>query len=157
MALSKPEKISRIDWDRKIPSQIQTKRIMEVCRVEYNKAVSVEIIEHLLGGPNMEYNSIMEVENSIDCFAVCKSDLLDQIKSEKKEIMLFEDRQSNTSNILIVIVKQSRTNSKREHIVLHAVIRLTIMMEPKVGFARFITATGKNYLFRVFFSHGMRY
>ena len=106
MALSKPEKLSRVDWGSKIPTTITKQRIMEVCRVEYTKAVSIEIIQHLLGGPNMEYNSIMELEDSFDCFVHCKEALLNHVKETKKDIMAFEERKDSTSEILVIILKQ---------------------------------------------------
>ena len=129
LAMSK-EPVSKWEWNRNIPAKISKDRVMEVCRVQYNKAVSIEIIQHLLGGPNMEYNSIMEIENSIDCYHCCKTDFVDNIKENKKELMFFEERQNSTSTILITIVKQERTNAKHEHIILNAVIQMTLNLTP---------------------------
>ena len=147
MALSKPERVSKLEWNKNIPSQYSTQRIMEVCRVLRDKAVSIEIIQHLLSGDNMNYNSIMEVEDSIHCFNYCKGHLLAHVKDSKQEIMHFEERHDPTSTVLIVVLKQEKTNSRREHIILHACIRMSIMVTPKVAFARYLTATGKNIIY----------
>ena len=144
MALSKPvnEVLGKVEWNRDINIKIPTTNIMKVCRISYDKAISVEVIHHLLGGPNMDYNCVMEVENSVDCFNFCKNNLLEYVTNSKKEIMLLEDCQSSTYNILVVILKQERTKTKREHIIVNAVVRLTISSTPKVSFARYITVTG---------------
>ena len=147
MACSKPQRVSYVDWNEKSSGEISTDRIMEVCRVEFDKAISVEIIQHLCGGPNMEYNSVMEVENSIECYKFCKADLLGKITKNKLELAFFEERQKDTSTVMIAIVKQPRTSSKREHLILNVVIRLTINVTPRVGFVRYLTATGKNHIF----------
>ena len=60
MALSK---VVRDGDDRKIYYE----EIEIFCLIRQPKATSVEIIQHLLGGPNMEY-SFMEVQNSKECF-----------------------------------------------------------------------------------------
>ena len=146
MALSKPEHeiLGKINWDKHVSVKVPIKRIMEVCRVEYPKAISIEVINHLLGGPNMEYESVMEIQNSFDCFHYCKNYLLENVTETKKEILWLEDCNSGTSNILVMVVKQSKSNTKREHIILHAITRLTVMVTPRVGFARYLTVTGKK-------------
>ena len=76
MALSKPlndsvrEKLNCIDWYQNVTSTIPTQKILDVCKIAYHKAMSIEIIEHLLGGINMEYVP-MELENSFDCLTIC--------------------------------------------------------------------------------------
>ena len=76
MALSKPvakgvhECLNRVSWDQNVKSEIGFEATMEVCKIAYDRAMSVEIIDHLLGGQNMEY-APMELQNSFDCFSVC--------------------------------------------------------------------------------------
>ena len=118
-------------------------KILEVCKVTYKNAISIEIIHHLLGGENMEYN-IMEVDNSFECHAYCRQDLLDNLKQDKRDICYFEDRKNSTSNVLMCVVKQPKTKAKREHLVFYAVIRMTIMIEPKVAMMRYFDVTGKS-------------
>ena len=48
-------KLNKVCWDRHVPSAIQDTKIMEVCYISYSKACSVEIIDHLLGGPNLDF------------------------------------------------------------------------------------------------------
>ena len=60
---------------------------------------------------------------------------------------MFEDRQSATSNILIVITQDKRTSTNRAHITLNAVYRLTIPVEPRVGICRYLDLVGEKYLY----------
>ena len=103
------ELLGKITWDKNVPISIDSGRIMDVCRIVYTKAISIKVIQHLLGGPNMEYNSVMEVQNSIDCFNFCKHYLLENVTKEKKEILWLEDRNCESSNILIILLKQKKT------------------------------------------------
>ena len=140
MAISKPERISKVEGDVEVTIPIH--KILDFCKVSYSKAVSVEIIDHLLCGQNMDYKA-MELENSHQCFAVCRHDVLQILRSDKKEIMYFKDRKSDTSDILVVTVKQLRTNKRCEHIILYCVIRLAIQGNPIVRFVRYFNLTGQ--------------
>ena len=88
-------------------------------------------------------NFAMELEDSFQCFDFCRSDLLKTVQEEKKEILFFEDRKDDSSSIIIIVTKQLKTKSKREHVIFNAVVRLTIMVEPKVGYARYFKFTGQ--------------
>ena len=146
MALSKPQKINRIVSDNSEVS-IPIDTIMQVCKVEYSKAISVEIIHHLLGSEDLEYNSVMELENSFDCYTACKRHLLELVQKNKRQILKFEDRQDKASNILIIVEKQEATKWKRQHVIFNAVFRLTLLdMIPNVGFAKYMTVTGTKLL-----------
>ena len=92
----------------------------------------MEIISHLLGGENMDY-VCMEIENSFQCFDYCRRDILQTIQQEKDEIT-FEDRKNSTSDVLIAVTKQKHTQSRRERLLFRSAVRLTIMVEPNVGF-----------------------
>ena len=98
MSLSKhvTERINKVE-DSHVPITIPIPKILEVCKVTYKNAISIEIIHNLLGGENMEYN-IMEVDNSFECHAYCRQDLLDNLKQDKRDICYFEDRKNSTSN-----------------------------------------------------------
>ena len=143
MACSKSEKLNKVTWDHHVPSNISPEKIMEVCYISYSKACSIEIIDHLLGGPNLEFKP-MELENLFDCYKYCKDHVLDFIKNDKKDIKIFEDRQSQTSNILVVITSKKRTSTNRAHIILNAVCHLTILVEPRVGICRYLNLVGKK-------------
>ena len=144
MSLSKHvrERLSAIE-ENKIAITVPIPKILEVCKVTYKNAISIEIIHHLLGGENMEYN-VMELENSHECLAYCRQDLLENLKNDKREILFFEDRKNSTSEVMICLVKQPKTKSKREHLVLLSVLRMTIMIEPKVAVMRYFEITGKS-------------
>ena len=156
MALSKPERISKVEGDVEIT--IPMHKNFDFCKVSYSKAVSVEIIDHLLCGQNMDYKA-MELENSHQCFAVCRCDVLEILKNDKRQIMFFEDRKSDTSDILAVIVEQPRTSKHREHIILYCVIRLAIRGTPIVGFVRYFNLTGQDFFFfnNIIKCHKIRY
>ena len=51
----------------KMQMGIHIEEIETFCIIKQEKATSIEIMEHLLGGPNMEYTT-MEVENSFECY-----------------------------------------------------------------------------------------
>ena len=146
MALSKPsrdiQRISKIDWDKNVTISLDKNIIIETCKIVYTNAISVEIIEHLFGGQNMEYIP-MELENSIDCYAFCRRDLLDDINNKKEEILYFEDRNCETYNTLLTVIKQKKSNTKREHVILKAVVRVTVNVEPKIAICRYFIITGQ--------------
>ena len=74
-------KLNKVEWDHHVPTSITSQKIMEVCYISYPKACSIEIIDHLLGGPNLEFKP-MELENLFDCYKHCKDHLLDNIKKK---------------------------------------------------------------------------
>ena len=120
MALSKQERVNQIDQNAKSLS-ISLSKILQICQVTYTNAISIEIIDHLLGGENMDY-IMMEVQDSFDCYNYCRQDLLENIKSYKKELVFFEDRKNKTSSIIVAITKQPRMKTTREHLTFYAVV-----------------------------------
>ena len=111
------------------------KKFRKYARFPTKNPISVEIISHLLGGENMDY-VCMEIEDSFQCFDYCHRDILQTIQQEKDEITFFEDRKNSTSDVLIAVTKQKRTQSRRERLIFRSAVRLTIMVEPNVGFTR---------------------
>ena len=142
MALSKPLRINKI-LDKNEPISIDHQKIRDVCYVSYKNAVSIEVITHLLGGENMDYYA-MELEDSFQCYDYCYRHILENIQKEKHEITFFEDRKNSTSNVLIAVVIQPKTKTKREHVVFMSAVRMTVMVQPRVGFVRFFRFTGKS-------------
>ena len=84
MALSKPERLTKVELHKHDECKISPEVIMDVCKISYDRAISIEIIEHLIGGQNMEY-SLMEVDNSFECYAYCRHDLLSCLQEKKKK------------------------------------------------------------------------
>ena len=110
MALSKPERLNKISNDGDLT--INTMQIRKYCEVTYTSAISLEIIEHLLGGQNMEYIT-MELENSFQCYDYCRQDLLNDLQEKQQEIGFFEDRKNSTSSVLIVVTSiPEQTNNE---------------------------------------------
>ena len=134
MALSKVQRVGKV-FDNDEPLTICSKKIQEICKISYKNPISVEIISHLLGGENMDY-VCMEIEDSFQCFDYCRRDILQTIQQEKDEITFFEDRKNSTSDVLIAVTKQKHTQSRRERLIFRSAVRLTIMVEPNVGFTR---------------------
>ena len=111
MSLSKHvDKINKI-YDTPVEVKIPRTKILEMCKITYNTAISIEIIKHLFGGENMEYN-VMELGNSYHCEYYCRQDLLNHLKQDKREIAYFEDRKNYSSSIIICLVKQPKTKAK---------------------------------------------
>ena len=111
------------------------------CEYKQEKAISIELIHHILGGPNMDYE-VMNVADSFQCFEFCGSNLIKELKETKEEIMFFEHRKNASSNILAVVTRQPKSRGYQEHLVLKTVIRITVMMTPHVSFARSIDVRG---------------
>ena len=107
------------------------------------KAQSIKIIHHLLGGPNMDYLFI-EPQESFEVFDYLRGKLLKELSDTKVEILYFEDRKSVSANIIVVVVKKPCKHGNREHIVLKALIRMTVMLQPHVGYCRYFDLTGKS-------------
>ena len=64
--------------------------------------------------------------------------MLDFLKQTKMQILFFEDRNNSNSNMWIVALKQEKSKGLHEHIVLLALIRITVMaVSPKIGFCRY--------------------
>ena len=87
MALSKedgPEKVNIIDPEN-LEISISPKKMMEVCKMSYKKAISIEVVHHLLGGEHMDYSSVMEIPDSFQCYAFCCGDLLAKLKGSKEK------------------------------------------------------------------------
>ena len=124
-------------------STLDHDEIITTCKVQQNKAISVELIHHMLGGPNMEYRFI-EVEESFEAFDFLRGELIKDLTENKLDIMFFEDRTNVNSNIIVVVVKKPRKHGNREHIVIKCLIRMTVMLEPKIGFCCLFDLTGKS-------------
>ena len=151
MALSKNafERIGQIEHSS-CNISIEPFKILEVCKISYRGAISVEIISQLLGGQNMDYK-VTELENSFDCYNYSRKDLLDNIKTGKRELLFFEDRNNSTSNVIVAIVRQERTKHTRDHLVFLCVSRLTIMTEPKLTYTRYFDITGTKMICITYF------
>ena len=151
MALSKPlsfgGKINKLQWSKSVERKIHDEEIMVNCYHSQEKAVSVELIHHLMGGPNMEYKPI-NIGDSFECFNYCADHLICFLKKTKSELLFFEHWNTSTANIIVAVIKQNKTKNTQEHPILFAVIRLTIMMTPLIGFCRYFELKGQfNSLF----------
>ena len=96
-------------------------------------AISIELINHLLSGPNMDYETV-NVDDSFQCFEYSASEVFNFLTTSKQDILFFEHRKNTKSDILIAATKQPKSKGQREHLVFKAVIRFILMMTPKVGF-----------------------
>ena len=152
MALSKPDVsgsnspvsvINKLEYSKEVDCNgLHIDEIVQFVKIKVPNAVSIEIVKHLLGGPNMEY-PCMEVEESLVCYKICRNMLIETLQKTKRDILFFEDHQTTNSNIIIAVVKKPRSSKNREHVVLWAAIPFTMMMEPKVGFSRSFDLTCK--------------
>ena len=83
----------------------------------------------------------MEVADSFECYQFLRANLIKKLQDSKQEILVFEDRMTEKSNIIVCVVKKN--NKSKEQAVFMALIRLTIMMEPKIGFCHIFDVTSK--------------
>ena len=124
-----------------LPTLLDKDEIIHKCCIIQEKAQSIELINHMLGGPNMEYNFI-EPEESFEAFDYLHGKMIQNITENKLNIMFFEDRKNVSFNVIVVVVQKPRKHGSRQHIVLKALVRMTIMLVPKVGFCRYFDLTG---------------
>ena len=78
------------------------------CYYNQDRATSIELIQHLLGSPKMDYK-VMNIEDSFQCFEFCAQDLMNFLKDSHQEILFFEHRKNATSNIIVVVTKQEKS------------------------------------------------
>ena len=121
---------------------IPEEEIRTFCWMKQEKAISIEIINHLLGGPNMDYDAI-NIEDSFQCFQYTAKYVMNELKENKKEILFFENRKKTQSDVIVICTKQNKAKGVREHVELLAIIRLTINTTPVIGFFRFLHLKGQ--------------
>ena len=126
-----------------LPTLIDKDEIDHVCCIKEEKAQSIELIHHMLGGPNMDYNFI-EPDESFEAFDHLRGNLIKDLQDNKWNILFFEDRKSYSANIIVVVIQKPKKHGNREHIVLKVLIRMTVMLQPRVGFCRYLDLTGKS-------------
>ena len=122
---------------------ISGEEIELMCSVIKHRAVSIELIHHMLGGPNMDYHCI-ENNESFEAFDYLRNKLIKDLTENKMDILFFEDRKCVSSNIIVVVVMKKAKHGSREHIVMKTLIRMTVNVEPKIGYCRFFDLTGNN-------------
>ena len=125
-----------------LPTLIDKNEIEQMCCMVKQKAISIDLIKHYMGGPNMQYHFI-ENDESFEAFDYLRSKLMDQLNDQKLEIMFFEDRKCVSSSVIVVVVKKPKQHGSREHIIMKILIRMTIMVEPRVAYCRFFDLTGE--------------
>ena len=142
--MSTISRINKLEYMKHVDCNgLDIDEIVHFVTIKQKSAVSIEIIKHLLGGPNMEY-PCMDVEESFVSYHISRNILIETLQKTKREILFFEDHQTTNSNILVAVIKKPRLGNSREHIVLWAAIRFTMLMEPKVGFCRSFDITCKS-------------
>ena len=111
MALSKPldvcDKIGKMHWCKPTEHKIHDEEIEIHCFHKQEKAISVELIQHMLGGLNMEYK-VINIQDSFEAFDYSAKYLIDTLNDKKPEILFFEHRNNSTSSILVVVIKQKK-------------------------------------------------
>ena len=110
------------------------------CVIKHEKPTTIELISHLLGGPNMEY-TVIETKNAIECFYVLKKKIVDQMQ-QADELLYFEDKNTSDVNIIVGVVKYKGSRGIRPKIVLKCLVRFTLDLKPKVGYCHLFDIPG---------------
>ena len=125
MSKLKPEdfsdKINSTEWSKHIPITIAEDEICMFYFYTQNKAISIKLIHHLLGGLNMDYQC-MNIEESLQCFEFCAHELMDYLKATKEDIKFFEHRKNSNLNIPAVLTRQPKSRGFCEHLILKCAI-----------------------------------
>ena len=111
------DKINSTEWSKHIPITIAEDEIFMFCFYTQYKAISIELIHHLLGGLNMDYQC-MNIEESFQCFKFCAHELMDYLKETKEDIKYFEHRKNSNLNILAVRTRQPKSSGFCEYLIL---------------------------------------
>ena len=86
------EIVNKLEISHKVDCDgLNIDEIMHYVKISKKNAISIEIIKHLVGGPNMDYNC-MEVDESITCYKICRNLLIDTLQKTKRDILFFKDR-----------------------------------------------------------------
>ena len=90
MALSKHEHetnvLGKISWDKNIPIKINPERIIEVCRIAYSKSISIEVIQHLLGGLTWNIIQSWKFKTRLIAFTIAKIFCWKMSQKRKKKL-----------------------------------------------------------------------
>ena len=143
MALSKPcitifseklvEKINKMETSE-YSGVVNSEEILTFCLIECDKPLSIKNIRNLLGGSKMEYLCI-ELQNSFDCYAFCKNQMIKELQETKYDIKYFEERLLSDSNVMLAVIKKEKKNGSGDQLALWCVIRMTVYGSPNVGFS----------------------
>ena len=137
---SLPERVQDYTLSRDLKRNIPDEEIEISCIIKHDKPTTIELISHLVGGPNMEY-TVIEKSNSYECFFVLKKRMVDEMK-ESDDLLYFEDKNTGDANIIVGLVKYKGSRGVRPKIVLKALIRFTLDVRPPVGFCRLFDIPG---------------
>ena len=112
MALSKPvteemvEKLNTTGTSRMIIT-IPEDEIKMFCWHMEPHAVSIDLINHLLGGDKMNY-AAMNLEDSIQCHEFTLQHVMKCLQETKQDILFFEQRKDKQSDVFLVATRQPK-------------------------------------------------
>ena len=123
MALSKPipDKLNTTILSKDLKITIPEEGIKIFSWIKQEKAISIDIINHLLGGPNVDYDAI-NVEDSFQCFLFTAKFVTNELKENKKDILFYENRTTTNSDVIVICTKQNKAKGIQEHVELMAII-----------------------------------
>ena len=82
--MSTTSRINKLEYTKYVDCQgLDIDEIVHFVTIKQKSAVSIEIIQHLLGGPNMEY-PCMDVEESIISYQICRNIFLLRLCKKQK-------------------------------------------------------------------------
>ena len=135
------EKINKLDYVSNIDRHIHDEEIDIFCVCSSPEPISIKNIQELVFGSNAKY-SVMEVADSFECYQVLRQKLVKNLHDSKEELLFFEDRSTANSNIIVCVVEKINKSKKCPQF--KALVRMTIMSEPKVAYCRFFDYTGMS-------------
>ena len=99
----------------------------------FEDAMSMDVIFGKLSGPDNYY--CCNLEDSLHCYKTCKDDILKVMDEMSNPVFFFEELQTDL-NIFIVVLHQKRDKTNREHMILHALVQMTLITVLKVVYCR---------------------
>ena len=108
MALSKPVHVNDVEFYKDLKNQkINTNEVHGYISFPVDDAVSISVIHAYLGGPDNRYYSC-NADNSLECYAVCRDELLDKIEKGPGPLVFFEELQSFVIFFVLSSIRRRR-------------------------------------------------
>ena len=126
MALSKtsveclPSRISNYSTINYGERRIDDEVLETFCVIRQLKPTSIELINHIISGPNMAY-TVIELADAWEAFFVLKGKIIQEIK-DSDELMHFEDESSKHKNYLCAIGKMKGKHGSRQKFILKLLV-----------------------------------
>ena len=108
MALSKPVQVNDVEFYKDLKNwKININEVHGYTAFPVDDAVSISVIHGYLGGPDNRYYA-WNADNSLECYAVNRDELLDKIEKGPGPFIFFEELQSFVIFFVLSSIRRRR-------------------------------------------------